>query len=50
MKRYEELIILLDIEDDKDEREMIDVWIERVGIEKVYEECLKIYNECVEEK
>lgn len=50
MKRYEELITLLDIEDNKDEREMIDAWIERAGIEKVYEECLKIYNECVEEK
>lgn len=45
MGQYEELIALLEIEDDKDEREMIDAWIKRSGLEKVYQECLKIYNE-----
>lgn len=45
MGQYEELITLLDIENDKDEREMIDEWIKRSGLEKVYQECLKIYNE-----
>lgn len=45
MGQYEELIALLEIEDDKDEREMIDEWIKRSGLEKVYQECLKIYNE-----
>lgn len=45
MGQYEELIALLEIEDDQDEREMIDEWIKKSGLEKVYQECLKIYNE-----
>lgn len=44
MRQYEEIIKLLDIENDPEEKEMIDRWIQKDGIEKVYKECLKIYN------
>ena len=40
MGRYEELVKLLKIENQEQEKEMLRLWIEQVGIEQVYEECL----------
>lgn len=50
IKQYEELISMMGIENDEDEKEMIDKWIARSGLEKVYQECYQIYHEENEEK
>lgn len=44
MERYEELVKLLGFEEAEDEQNMLKKWIQKSGIEKVYQDCLEIMN------
>lgn len=45
MGQYEEIIKVMKIENDEDQKEMIDKWIKKAGIDKVYKECMKIFKD-----